>query len=148
MLATNLRAPFVLTRDLARQWIERQAGAIVVNISSTAATLCRPGIAHYGASKAGLNQLTRDMALELAQHDIRVNAVAPGLIATERVMEHAALGGREEHEAKLARIPTGREGRVEEVVEAVLWLLSPASSYCTGTILQCDGGLTLGIPRY
>ncbi|MGI9476461.1 MAG: SDR family NAD(P)-dependent oxidoreductase [Hyphomicrobiaceae bacterium] len=148
VLATNLRAPFALTRDLARQWIDRQQDAVVVNISSTAATLCRPGIAHYGASKAGLNQLTRDTALELAPHGIRVNAVAPGLIGTERVMTHAAGDGRDEHEAKLARIPTAREGRPVEIVEAILWLLSAASSYCTGTILQCDGGLTLGIPRY
>lgn len=148
VLDTNLRAPFLLTQAVARRMIADQVGGSVVNISSTASTLARPGIAHYGASKAGLNQLTRIAALELAPHRIRVNALAPGLIATERVMEHARGAGKTEHDAKLARIPSGREGRPEELTDLVLYLLSDAAGYVTGSIFVVDGGVTLGIPSY
>lgn len=144
----NLRAPFLVTQAVARRMVAAGRGGSVVNISSTASTLARPGIAHYGASKAGLNQLTRVAAIELAPHGIRVNALAPGLIATERVMEHARNAGRAEHDAKLARIPLGREGRPEELVDLVLYLLSDAAGYVTGSVFTVDGGVTLGIPRY
>lgn len=148
VLDINLQAPFLMTQAVARRMIDAKVQGAVVNISSSAATLSRPGVPHYGASKAGLQQLTRNMALELAPHGIRVNAVAPGLIATERVMEKAAGAGKAEHDAKTARIPMGREGQPDEIAGLVLVMLSPLSSYCTGSVLLADGGITLGIPSY
>ena len=148
VLSVNLRAPFLLTQATARRMIEAKVKGRVVNISSTASVLSRPGVAHYGASKAAISQLTRNLAIELAPHGIRVNAVAPGLIATERVMSHAHGPGAAEHATKLARIPLGREGRPEELCGLALYLLSEESSYCTGSVFFIDGGVTLGIPSY
>lgn len=148
VLNLNLRAPFLMVQALGRRMVETGIGGAVVNIGSSASTLARPGIAHYGSSKAGFSQLTRNLAIELAPHDIRVNAVAPGLIGTDRVMAHAAGVGQAEHAAKVARIPLGREGRPEELVDLVAYLLSDRASYVTGSILFVDGGLTLGIPSY
>lgn len=148
VMAVNLRAPFLLTQALARHWKTTGGGCSVINVASTAAVLARPGVAHYAASKAGLIQLTKVMAVELAPLGIRVNAVAPGLIATEKVMAYAKGEGRGEHTAKLARIPKAREGTPEEVANAIRWLLSEDSAYATGSVLTLDGGFTLGIPAY
>jgi NAD(P)-dependent dehydrogenase (short-subunit alcohol dehydrogenase family) len=148
VLDLNLRAPFLLTQALARRWVAAATPAAVVNIASTSAYLARPGTVHYSASKAGLIQITKNMALELAPHGIRVNAVAPGLIMTDRVRENSTGEGAEEHAAKLNRVPAAREGTPEEVVDAVRWLLSPAAAYCVGSVLTLDGGYTLGIPNY
>ena len=123
--------------------IDRRIAGSVLNVSSTASTLARPGIAHYGASKAGLNQLTRVAAVELAPHAIRVNAILPGVIATERVQRALrAPESRAEGEAKLARIPLGRFGSPDELVGLSLFLLSDAASYCTGGLYTVDGGFT------
>ena len=149
VLAVNLRAPFLVTQAVARAMIADGIGGSVVNISSTASRLARPGIAHYGASKAGLNQLTAVAAVELAPHGIRVNAILPGVIGTERVQAGLATpAGRAEHAAKLARVPLGRVGEPAEIVSLALFLLSPDSSYCTGALFTADGGFTLGIPGY
>ena len=148
VLDTNLRAPFLMTKAMAHRMIDAGVEGAVVNIASSAAKLARPGIAHYGASKAGVEQLTRNLAIELAPHGIRVNAVAPGLILTERVKAKAAGAGKAEHDAKTARIPMKREGRPEEIAGLVLVMLSPLASYCTGSVLLADGGFTLGIPSY
>jgi NAD(P)-dependent dehydrogenase (short-subunit alcohol dehydrogenase family) len=147
VLAVNLRGPFLVTQAVARRMIADGGGGSIVNVSSTASRLARPGIAHYGASKAGLNQLTAVTAVELAPHAIRVNAVLPGVVATERVQANAASGdGRVEHETKLARIPLARLAEPAEVVNVVLFLLSPEAAYCTGALFTVDGGFTLGIP--
>lgn len=148
VLSINLRAPFLLTQAVARHWRDVGLQGKVVNVASTAATLARPGTTHYAASKAGLVQLTRVMAIELAPLGVRVNAVAPGLIATDRVMAHAAGAGAAEHAAKLTRIPAAREGRPDEVARAIRWLLSDDSAYATGSVVTLDGGFTLGIPSY
>ncbi|MFK7942287.1 MAG: SDR family NAD(P)-dependent oxidoreductase [Paracoccaceae bacterium] len=148
VLSVNLRAPFLVTQAFARHLRESGQGGQVVNVASTAAVLARPGVAHYAASKAGLVQLTKVMAVELAPLGIRVNAIAPGLIATEKVVAHAAGAGAAEHKAKLARIPAAREGEPDEIARAIRWLLSAESAYATGTVLTLDGGFTLGIPSY
>jgi NAD(P)-dependent dehydrogenase (short-subunit alcohol dehydrogenase family) len=150
VMAVNLRAPFLFTQAVARGMIADGGGGSVVNISSTSSRLARPGVAHYGASKAGLNQLTAVAAVELAPHGIRVNAILPGVIATERVRATATSSeeARAEHAAKLARIPLARVGDPAEVVGVALFLLSPESSYCTGALFTADGGFTLGIPSY
>lgn len=150
VMAVNLRAPFLVTQAVARRMIADGGGGSIVNISSTSSRLARPGIAHYGASKAGLNQLTAVAAVELAPHGIRVNAILPGVIGTERVQATAQSGedARAEHAAKLARIPLARVGEPAEVVSVALFLLSPESSYCTGALFTADGGFTLGIPHY
>jgi NAD(P)-dependent dehydrogenase (short-subunit alcohol dehydrogenase family) len=149
VLSLNLRTPFLLTQAVARRMIAGKRGGSIVNMSSTASTLARPGIAHSGAAKAGLNQLTRILAVELAPHGIRVNAILPGVIETETVQATlttpAAIA---EMAAKQARIPMGRLGTPEEIAELAAFLLSPASSYSTGGLFTADGGFSLGISRY
>ena len=149
VLSLNLRTPFLLTQAVARRMIAGKRGDSIVNISSTASTLARPGIAHYGASKAGLNQLTRILAVELAPYGIRVNVILPGVIETETVQAtQTTPAAKAEMAAKQARIPMGRLGTPEEIAELAAFLLSPASSYSTGGLFTADGGFSLGISRY
>ena len=149
VIGLNLRAPFLLSQAVARIMAAAGRGGAIVNVSSTASVLARPGIAHYGASKAALNQLTRVLAVELAPLGIRVNAVLPGVIATERVMAGQDTPAAEaEMAAKVARIPLGRLGAPTEVVPLVGFLLSDAASYCTGSLFTVDGGFSLGMARY
>ena len=149
VLDLNLRAPFLVSQAAARGMIAVGVAGSIVNISSTASTLARPGITHYGASKAGLNQLTRVLAVELAPHGIRVNAILPGVIATDRVTAGVTtLAARAEMEAKVARIPMQRLGTPEEIAELAVFLLSSAASYSTGGLYTVDGGFSLGMARY
>ena len=148
IIATNLRGPFLLTQAVARR-MKDEGGGSIVNVSSTASTVARPGVAHYGASKAALNQFTRVAAVELAGFSIRVNAVLPGVIATGRVVDAASTEeAKRELEAKVNRIPAQRLGQPEEVVPLVLFLLSDAASYCTGGLFTVDGGFSLGLSKY
>lgn len=148
VLGLNLRAPFIVGRAAARRMVDAGIAGRIVNISSTAATFCRPGVAHYGASKGGLNQLTRDMAVELAPHGIRCNCVSPGVVGTETVLAKAAGAAADEHRAKLERIPLGRIADTADIVPLVRMLLSDETAYCTGSVFLADGGLTLGMNRY
>ena len=123
-------------RRMARRY-GGQGGAIV-NISSGAATLGSPGeYVWYAASKGAIDSLTIGLAKENAGEGIRVNAVAPGFVNTEI---HAASGMPDRLEKVAPTMPIGRAAEPEEIAEAVLWLLSPAASYTTGTILRVAGG--------
>ncbi|GHF56303.1 NAD(P)-dependent dehydrogenase (short-subunit alcohol dehydrogenase family) [Amycolatopsis bartoniae] len=114
------------------------AGGVIVNVSSTAARTGSPGEwTHYAATKAAVETLTVGLAHEVAREGIRVNAVAPGLVDTGL---HAAAGMPDRVSRLAPAIPLGRAGQPEEIAEAALWLLSPASSYVTGTVLTVGGG--------
>lgn len=146
---TNLKGPFLCAQAIAARMIDDGIEGRIVNISSTSSLLARPGAAHYAASKAGVNMLTRVLAIELGQHGILVNAVCPGVIISPGLLRTIRVkGGRTEHQSKLARIPLGREGRLDEIAALVSFLLSDDSSYCTGGVFVSDGGYTCGIAAY
>ncbi len=138
VLRVNLKGAFLMGQACARAMAAAGGGAIV-NMSSVNGVLAIPSIASYNVSKGGINQLTRVMALALADKGIRVNAVAPGTIATELAAK-AVLTSDEARERILSRTPLGRLGTPEEVAEVVAWLASDAASYVTGEIVVVDGG--------
>jgi 3-oxoacyl-[acyl-carrier protein] reductase len=149
VFATNLDGPFFCSKLVAQRMIAHGTRGTILNVSSTSSLLARPGVAHYASSKAGLNMLTRVLALELAPHEITVNALCPGVIATETILHQARDPHRAaEHQAKLRRIPLGRLGTPEEVAAAALFMVSDEARYLTGACLVLDGGYTLGIPSY
>ncbi|MEK9951213.1 MAG: SDR family oxidoreductase [Curvibacter sp.] len=138
VLRVNLKGAFLVGQAVARVMAAAGRGAIV-NMSSVNAVLAIPAIASYNVSKGGLNQLTRAMALALVDRGIRVNAVAPGTIATELAAQ-AVLTSEEARTRILSRTPMKRLGEPEEVAEVVAWLASDAASYVTGEIVTVDGG--------
>ena len=147
VLGINLRVPFLCSQAAARWMVGERRPGNIVNIPSAAGSIARPGIAHYATSKAALIMLTKVLALEWAEHDIRVNAVAPGLVETPGVS--ALLGteeGRKEHLRKLDKIPMYRTGEPREIADAIVFLASENSSFVTGHTLFVDGGYSAGHP--
>ncbi len=145
VLGLNLRTPFLLSQAVARHMVGVGKGGNIVNVASAAGAIARPGVAHYCASKAGLIMLTKVLAIEWAEHEIRVNSVAPGLVETPGVEDLLRTEeGRQEHEQKLAKIPMARTGRPQEVAETVIFLASDAASFVTGHTLFVDGGYSAG----
>ncbi len=138
VIAVNLKGSFLVGQAVARHMAQRGRGAIV-NMSSVNGTLTIPTIASYNASKGAINQLTRVMALSLADQGVRVNAVAPGTIATE-LARSAVLTSDEAKTRILSRTPMKRLGEPSEIADVVAFLLSDASSYVTGEIVVVDGG--------
>ena len=150
VFAVNVRGPFMLCRAAARAMLADGRGGNIVNISSTAGDSARVGAAHYCASKAALNLLTKTLAIELAPHGIRVNAVAPGLVLDEVLQAPAPPGTHPYSAALLAGIPLGRTGSGADIANAVRFLIDPASDWITGEILHVNGGSTAGrvtLPR-
>jgi len=138
---TNIKGMFLVSRAVARRMIDRGAGGRIVNISSGAAKSGRVGAAHYCASKAAVDMFTRVLALELASHDIVVNAVEPGLI------EVPDWSLSDEYiNALIALTPMGRIGQPEDIARAVLYLASPEATFITGSVLSVDGGSLAGRP--
>ncbi len=139
VIAVNLKGAFLTGQAVARQMASQGGGGAIVHMSSVNATLAIPSIASYNASKGAINQLTRVMALALADHGIRVNAVAPGTIATELAAQ-AVLTSEQARARIMSRTPMRRLGEPREVAEVVAFLLSEAASYMTGEIVTVDGG--------
>ncbi len=142
VIDVNLKGAFLVGQAVARAMTATGGGAIV-NMSSVNGVMAIPSIASYNASKGGVNQLTRVMALALADHHIRVNAVGPGTIATE-LAKNAVLGSDEAKARIMSRTPMKRLGEPSEIADVCAFLVSSASSYMTGEIVYVDGGrLTL-----
>ncbi len=140
VLRVNLKGAFLMGQAAARA-MKTTGGGAIVHMSSVNGVMAIPEIASYNVSKGGINQLTRAMALALADDGIRVNAVAPGTIATE-LARQAVLTSDAARSKILSRTPMKRLGEPEEVARAVAFLASDASSYITGEILTIDGGRT------
>lgn len=141
VIDTNLKGTFLCGRRFARARIAAGGGGAIVNLASTAAFSARVGAGHYSASKAGVSALTRAMAQEWGPHGIRVNAVAPGLIEVE--------GDRVSSEYRrnfLPMIPLGHTGVPPNVASAIVFLISDAAAFITGTVLPVDGGFLTGRP--
>jgi len=138
VLRVNLKGAFLMGQAAARV-MKDQGGGAIVHMSSVNGVLAIPEIASYNVSKGGLNQLTRAMALALADDGIRVNAVAPGTIATE-LASKAVLTSEEARNKILGRTPMKRLGDPSEVAHVVAFLASDAASYMTGEVITVDGG--------
>ncbi len=139
VLDTNLKSYFFCSRAVCRVMIEQKRGNII-NISSVRGIEAAPGRASYSVAKAGVIMLTRVLALEFVQHNIRVNAIAPGWIMTELTApQWKDPKARKEIDAT---IPMGRWASVDEMASVALFLASDMSSYVTGQTLAADGGIT------
>jgi NAD(P)-dependent dehydrogenase (short-subunit alcohol dehydrogenase family) len=140
VLATNVAGTILCSREAVRRMSVRRGGmgGSIVNISSLAARTGGAGEwVHYAASKGAIDSFTIGLAREVAREGIRVNAVAPGLVETDL---HADNGVPDRLERLAPSIPMGRPGTPREIAQGVLWLLSAAASYTTGTILEIGGG--------
>lgn len=140
--AVNLRGVWGCMKYELQQMRKQGSGAIV-NCSSIGGIVGGAQRASYHAAKHGVLGLTKSAALEYAAHNIRVNAVCPGLIWTPMVDAMVASGQKEALEAMVQAVPMQRHGKAQEIAEAVLWLSSDASSYVTGQSISIDGGLTM-----
>jgi NAD(P)-dependent dehydrogenase (short-subunit alcohol dehydrogenase family) len=134
---TNLRGAFFMSQAVSRHMRSAGHGGCVVNVASILGLRQAGMVAPYAVSKAGLIQLTKVMALELARYSIRVNAIAPGYIATDL---NAAFFRTEAGEALVRRIPQRHLGQPEDLDGALLLLCSDASRYMTGSVIAVDGG--------
>jgi dehydrogenase/reductase SDR family protein 4 len=140
IMEVNLKGPFFLSIEVARRMIEKKSG-VIVNIASTAGMRSWVGLGVYGISKAGLIQMTRQMAREWAAAGVRVNAVAPGLVATDfsKVLIETDVMRVE----ALKTVAMNRHATVDEIAGVVLFLASDASRYITGQTIIVDGGQLL-----
>lgn len=141
VLDTNLKGPFLVSREAGRRWIEGSRAGSIVNIASQAGIVAIEERAAYGASKAGMIHLTKTLALEWGRKGIRVNAVAPTFVRTE--LTASTLERRDWADELLSRIPLGRFGEVEDIPAAVAFLLGAGASLITGHTLVLDGGYSI-----
>lgn len=145
VISVNLKGVFLTGQTAAKAMIaQKEAGKVkdglnaIINMSSVNAVLAIPDIAPYIVSKGGINQLTKVMAISLAPHGLRVNAVGPGSINTD--MLKVAMADEAARRTVLSRTPMGRPGEPEEIASVVKFLASPGASYITGQTVYADGG--------
>ena len=138
VIEVNLRSVFALSRDFARRLIEQKRGGKIINIASMLSFQGGIRVVAYTAAKSAILGLTRALANELAPHNINVNAIAPGYMATDntQALRDDPVRSRD----ILARIPAGRWGTPADLMGAVVFLASPASSYMHGSVIAVDGG--------
>ena len=141
-MRVNLTSAFYCTREVIPYMIKQKSGRIVLMSSSVGKEGAGGGtsIAPYGTAKAGIINLTKTLAKELVSYNIRVNSVSPGLV--EGTMMRASASP-ESNERAVQKIPMKRFGKPAELAEAIYFLISPASSYITGEILDCNGGMLM-----
>ena len=142
LFEVNVTAVFALGQLIARRLVEREAPGSIVNVASINGLSAEAAFADYNASKSAVIQLSRTMAIDLAKHSIRVNAVCPGYVRTEMTvpyLDDPVTGPR-----IAADVPLGRVGTASEVAETIAFLLSDNASYTTGSVVTIDGGRTAG----
>lgn len=134
VLAVTLAGPILCIAEAARRMSSSRGGrgGVIVNVSSQAAHTGGHHLTPYVAAKAGLEAITAGLARELGPEGIRVNAVSPGLIATESTPQ--------ELQERICEVPLGRLGTVDDVAEAIVWLMSPAAAYVAGAVISVTGG--------
>jgi gluconate 5-dehydrogenase len=142
IIATNLTAPYLVSQAVLPGMIAAKRGKII-HIASLMSELARPSVVPYTAAKGGIRQLTRGMAVELAPHNIQVNAIAPGYFATE--MNRALLDDAKFTAWVKARTPAGRWGEPEEISGLAVFLASSAANYVTGQMVMIDGGMSVSL---
>jgi NAD(P)-dependent dehydrogenase (short-subunit alcohol dehydrogenase family) len=144
VFSVNVKSLFILLQDEIRQMLRQGAGGSIVNAASVSGLVATPSAGHYIASKHAVLGLTKTAAVEYGQYGIRVNAVSPGAVRTDMLLQ---VFGHEQAVDQLAAVhPLGRLGNPEEIADAVVWLFSDNSSYYTGQSLTLDGGLTARRP--
>jgi len=142
VIATNLTAPYLVAQAALPGMIARKSGKIV-NIASLMSELARPTVVPYTAAKGGVRQLTRGMAVELAPHNIQVNAISPGYFATE--MNRALIDNPEFNAWVCKRTPAGRWGEPPEIAGLAVFLCSDSANYVTGQLIAIDGGMSVAL---
>lgn len=143
IVETNLKGPFLVSRAVLPAF-RRVGGGTIVNIASILGLVAMKNRAAYCASKGGLVQLTKAMALDHAHDNIRVNCICPAIVETELVKDlfDSSEAGQKAKDARIGTLPLGRFGKPEDVAELAVFLASDESSWITGTAIPVDGGLT------
>ena len=142
VLETNLKGVFLCGQAVATQMIQQKSGGKIVNIASVAAFMGTKNVAPYGASKAGVINLTKTMAHEWAKYNININAVCPGYVITD--INRAILSDPETAKHLTKKIPLRRFGVPHEIAGAVAFLCSESAAFMTGSAITIDGGTTIG----
>ncbi|HXR87743.1 MAG TPA: glucose 1-dehydrogenase [Stellaceae bacterium] len=142
VLDTNLKGAWLMSRELASRWLELKHAGRIINISSLLAFRTARGVPSYAAAKAGLDHLTRTMAVELGRFGITVNAIAPGYVETDMNRDFLRSNTGK---ALTSRIPAGRVGEPDDLDGALLLLASPAGGYLNGVVLPVDGGHAVSV---
>ena len=145
VMNTNLRGSFVCAQAAARIMVRQGQGGVILITSSIHESVPRLGLTHYAISKAGLRMMSKALALEWAEHGIRVLGIAPGAIETDANAKEIAAFGKDKFESW---IPLSRLGTSKDVAKTASFLVSDDASYITGTTIEIDGGYVLNLVRY